>query len=136
MWFNGGSEEAGQTEELVADAVRLAVKTGDLETAENLAKHAAEFASNGSEIPHRQANALYCAGLVEHDAAKLVAASQRYADASKPLQRAMALEAAGAEHARCDDHDHARAAFDYAARVYAQLGATVDAARATVGWSR
>jgi hypothetical protein len=132
-WLNGGSEEVGQAEELVADAVRLAMRAGDLATAENLAKHAAKLAGSGSKIPHRQANALYCAGLAEHDAAKLAAAAQRYADASKPLQRAMALEAAGAEYGSCGDHDQARAALDGAAGIYAQLGATVDVARVTVG---
>ena len=33
----------------------------------------------GSETPHRQANALYCQGLLDHDGAKLLAAAGRYA---------------------------------------------------------
>ena len=46
QWFDGGTEELGQAEELIADAVRLAMKTGELTTARDLAKQAAEFAEN------------------------------------------------------------------------------------------
>ena len=82
--FAGNTEELDEIEDLVADAVRLAAETGDLDTAETLAGHAAALAA-GSEIPHRQANALYCRGLLDHDAARLLAAAERYADASRPL---------------------------------------------------
>ena len=45
-----------------------------------------------SEIPHRQANALYCRGLLDHDASGLLAAAERYADAG---QAAAAGQGAG-----------------------------------------
>jgi DNA-binding CsgD family transcriptional regulator len=127
-WFDGGSEEPGQAEDLVADAVRLAVKTGDLATADRLAKHAGEFAE-GSQIPRRLANALYCGGLVEHDAARLVAAAERYKDASRPLLMAKALEAAAAEFLAVDDRAASRDAFGRAVDAYSALGATADVNR-------
>ena len=67
--FEGDAEEI-ELENLLPDAVRLAVRTGDLETAKSLAEQADELAK-GSEIPHRQANALYCEGLLDHDACPL-----------------------------------------------------------------
>ena len=54
-----GNEELEEIEYLLADAVCLAAETGDLSTAQALAGQAAAVAA-GSEIPHRQANALYC----------------------------------------------------------------------------
>src|SRR5207342_2278465 len=71
--FADSPEELEEIEDLLADAVRLAAKTGDLGTAQALAGHAASFAAE-SEIPHRQANALYCRGLLDHDATRLLAA--------------------------------------------------------------
>jgi DNA-binding CsgD family transcriptional regulator/tetratricopeptide (TPR) repeat protein len=124
-WFDGGTEELGEAEDLVADAVRLALKTGDLTTARSLAKQAAEFAE-GSEIPHRQANALYCVGLVDHDAQKLAAAAQRYADASRPLLMAKAYEAAAEEFVQLDDRQAARDAMERSIEAYSALGAQAD----------
>ena len=66
------------------DAVRLALKTGDKAAAQTLAGQAAALA-DGSQIPHRQANALYSRGMVDRDAATLLEAARRYADASRPL---------------------------------------------------
>ncbi len=82
--FDGNTEELEEIEDLLADAVRLATKTGDLGTAQALAGHAAALAAE-SEIPHRQANALYCRGLLDHDAPRLLAAAERYGDAGRPL---------------------------------------------------
>jgi DNA-binding CsgD family transcriptional regulator/tetratricopeptide (TPR) repeat protein len=127
-WFDQGTEELGQAEDLVADAVRLAVKAGELSSAERLAKHAAEFAE-GSEIPYRQANALYCSGLVEHDAAKLLAAAERYNDASRPLLMAKALEAAAGDFLAVDDRAASREAFGRAVDTYASLRAAADVNR-------
>ena len=78
--FGGDTEELHEIEDLLADAVRLATETGDLATAHTFAGHAAALAA-GSEIPHRQANALYCQGLLDHDPAQLLAAAARYEDA-------------------------------------------------------
>jgi len=126
--FADHTEELDEIEYLLADAVRLAAKTGDLETAKAIAGHAAAFAA-GSEIPHRQANALYCRGLLDHDASRLVAAADRYGDARRPLSSAKALEAAAAEFVATGDRGQARAAFTRAVESYASLGAAADVAR-------
>ena len=126
--FDGNTEELEEIEDLLADAVRLAAETGDLGTAQALAGHADALAA-GSEIPHRQANALYCRGLLDHDAARLLAAAERYDDAGRPLLRAKALEAAAGYFVDADDRDQARAAFTAAVEVYTALGAAADVAR-------
>jgi DNA-binding CsgD family transcriptional regulator len=126
--FAGNTEEVEEIEDLLPDAVRLAMETGDLGTAKALAGHAATLAT-GSEVPHRQANALYCLSLLDHDAIRLLEAAERYADASRPLMRAKALEAAAGEFVSSDDRDQARAAFTKAVEIYTSLGAVTDVAR-------
>ena len=126
--FVDNTEEVEEIEDLLADAVRLATATGDLSTAQALADQAAALAAE-SEIPHRQANALYCRALLDHDAARLLAAGERYDDAGLPLLSAKALEAAAREFVRADDRGQARAAFTRAAEVYTSLGAAADVAR-------
>jgi DNA-binding CsgD family transcriptional regulator/tetratricopeptide (TPR) repeat protein len=126
--FGGNTEALHDIEDLLADAVRLATETGDLATARTLADHAAALAA-GSEISHRQANALYCQGLVDHDGPRLLAAAARYEDAGRPLLRAKALEAAAGEFVGAGDITQARAAFTRAVEVYTGLGAAADAAR-------
>jgi DNA-binding CsgD family transcriptional regulator len=126
--FADNKEELDEIENLFADAVRLATKTGDLSTAKALADHAAAVAAE-SQIPHRQANALYCHGLLDHDAVGLLAAAERYADASRPLLSAKALEAAAGDFICTDDRDQARAAFTKAVEIYTSLGAATDVAR-------
>jgi DNA-binding CsgD family transcriptional regulator len=126
--FDSNTEELGEIEDLVADAVRLATETGDLGTAQSLAGHAAALAAE-SEIPHRQANAFYCRGLLDHDAPRLLAAAGRYDDASRPLLRAKALEAAAGHFLDAGDRDQARGAFTRAVEVYTFLGAAADVAR-------
>ncbi|HTW02665.1 MAG TPA: AAA family ATPase [Streptosporangiaceae bacterium] len=126
--FAGNTEELDEIEDLLADAVRLAVLTGDLDTAPTLAGHAAALAG-GSEIPHRQANALYCRGLLDHDAVRLLAAAEQYVDAGRPLLSAKALEAAAGEFVGLDDRGQARSAFTRALEIYGSLGAAADVAR-------
>ncbi len=126
--FDGNTEELEELEDLLADAVRLAVRTGDLATAEALAGHAATLAAD-SEVPHRQANALYCRALLDHDASRLLTAAERYDDASQPLLRAKALEAAAGHFVDADVRDQARAAFTAAVEIYTDLGATADVNR-------
>ena len=126
--FADNTEELEEIEDLLADAVRLAAKTGDLGTAKALTGHAAALAVE-SEIPHRQANALYCRGLLDHDATRLLAAADRYGDASRPLLSAKALEAAAAEFVVTGDRGQARAAFTRAVESYTSLGAAADVAR-------
>ena len=122
------NEDVEEIEDLLADAVRLATQTGDLSTAQALAGHADTLAAE-STIPHRLANALYCRGLLDHDAARLLVAAERYNDAGRPLLRAKALEAAAGHFIDIDDRTQARAAFTAAADVYTSLGAAADIAR-------
>ena len=126
--FADNSEELEEIEDLLPDAVRLATSIGDLDTAKDLAGHAAALAAESS-IPHRQATGLYCAGLVDHDAARLLKAADRYGEASRTLLRARALEAAAENFVGGGDRNQARAAFTQAVEIYNSLGATADVAR-------
>jgi DNA-binding CsgD family transcriptional regulator len=126
--FDGNTEEVEEIEDLLPDAVRLASEIGDLGTAQALAGQAATLAA-GSEIPHRQANALYCRGLLDHDAPGLLAAAERYDDAGRPLLRAKALEAAAEHFVDTGDRGQARDAFTRAVEVYTSLDAAADIAR-------
>jgi DNA-binding CsgD family transcriptional regulator/tetratricopeptide (TPR) repeat protein len=126
--FDGNPEDLGEIEDLLVDAVRLATETGDLSTAQSFAGHAAALAAE-SEIPHRQANALYCRGLLDRDGSRLLAAAERYDEADRPLLRAKALEAAAGQFLHADDRSQARAAFTSAVEVYASVGAAADVAR-------
>jgi DNA-binding NarL/FixJ family response regulator/tetratricopeptide (TPR) repeat protein len=126
--FERNAGDIGEIEDLLADGVRLAAETGDLAAAQAVAGHADALAAD-SEIPHRQANALYCRGLLGHDAGRLLAAAARYGDASRPLLRAKALEAAAGYFADAGDLGQARAAFTSAVEVYASLDAAADVAR-------
>jgi DNA-binding CsgD family transcriptional regulator len=122
------AEELDEIEELLTDGVRLATEIGETEDATALTGHAATLA-DGSEIPHRQANALYCRGLLDRDAPRLLEAAARYADAGRPLLRAKALEAAAGHFVTAEDRDQARAAFTRAVDLYSSLGAAADVAR-------
>ena len=73
--------------------------------------------------------AAFGSGLLDQDAARLLAAAQRYDDAGRPLLRAMALEAAAGHFVGTGDRGRARAAFTDAAEVYTTLGAAADVAR-------
>ena len=121
-------KNANETEDLLGDAVRLASVTSDLSTAQALAAHATALAAQ-SAVPHRQANALYCRGLLDHDAPRLLAAAERYDDASRPLLSAKALEAAADEFVDAGDRTQARTAFTRAVEIYTSLGAAADVAR-------
>jgi tetratricopeptide (TPR) repeat protein len=126
--FDANTEEVEEIEDLLPDAVRLAAQTGDLGSAQALAGQAAALAA-GSEIPHRQANALYCRGLLDHDAPRLLAAAERCDDSGRPLLKAKALEAAAVHFADAGDGGQARDAFTRAVQVYTSLGAVADVAR-------
>jgi DNA-binding CsgD family transcriptional regulator/tetratricopeptide (TPR) repeat protein len=126
--FADNKEELEEIEDLLADAVRLATKVGDLGTAKAIAGHAVTLAAE-SEIPHRQANALYCHALLDHDPPRLLAAAECYGEAGRPLLSAKALEAAAGEFVCTDNRGHARAAFTRAVEIYTSLGAATDVAR-------
>ena len=126
--FDGNTEEVEEIEDLLPDAIRLAAETGDTGTAQTLASQAAALAAE-SDIPHRQANALYCGGLLGRDAARLLAAAERYEEAGRPLLTAKALEASAGEFVDADDRGQARDAFTRAAEIYTSLGAAADVAR-------
>ena len=126
--FANSTEDLGEVEDLLPDAVRLAVQAGEADTAQALAGHATTLAAE-SEVPHRQAGALYCRGLLDRDAPRLLAAAERYNDAGRPLLRAMALEAAAGYFVDADDRGQARDAFTRAVEVYTTLGAAADVAR-------
>ena len=128
MRSTNSAAEVEEIEDLMADAVRLAIEADDLETAQAVADRATGLAAE-SAIPHRQANALYCRGLLDHDAAQILAAAGRYADAGWPLLRAKALEAAAGHFVDDDDRGQARAAFTDAVEMYASLDASADVAR-------
>ncbi len=126
--FVDNTEELKEIEELLPDAVRLATEAADTVTAKALAGHASALAVD-SEIPHRQANALHCLGLLEQDGARLLRAADRYHDASRPLLRAKAFEAAAGCFVEAGDRVQARAAFTQAVEIYTALGAATDVAR-------
>ena len=126
--FADHAEELDEVEDLLADGVRLATKVGDTAAAQALADRAVALAHD-SEIPHRQATALCCRGLVDHDAGRLLRAAERYHDARRPLLGAKALEAAAGAFVDHGDRDPARAAFTRAVDLYSSLGATRDVAR-------
>ena len=126
--FAGDTEELEEIEDLLADAVRLAMTTGDQGTAVSMAARATDFAA-GSRIPHRRANALYCQGLLTRDAAMLLEAARCYEAAGRSLLRAQALETAAVEFVRSGDREQARAAFTGAVEAYSALGAAPDVDR-------
>jgi DNA-binding CsgD family transcriptional regulator len=126
--FGDDTEELEEIEDLLADAVRLAATIGELSTAESLADRATALAA-GSEIPHRQANALYCRGLLDHDPAALLASAECYDQAGRPLLKAKALDAAARNFIAADDREQARLAFTDAVDVYASIGAAADVTR-------
>ena len=126
--FADNAEEADEVEDLLADGVRLATTLGDTATAQTLAKRAIAMADD-TEIPHLQANALHCGGLVDHDASRLLRAADRYHAAARPLPRAKALEAAADALVDSGDRAPARAAFTNAVDLYSSLGAARDVAR-------
>src|SRR5262249_26581263 len=120
------AEELAEIEDLLPDAARLAAGTGDRNTARALAVRA-EAVAAGSTIPHQRANALYCRGVLEQDAALLLTAADRYGDRGRPLSCAKALEAAADFCA--GKRDQVGAMIDRAVEIYTSLGATTDVIR-------
>ena len=126
--FADNAEEVDEIEGLLADGVRLAMKVGDMAAARMLADRAVALAHD-TEIAHRQANALHCSGLLDHDAGRLLQAADRYHNAERPLLQAEALEAAAGVLVAGGDRGPGQAAIIQAVDVYASLGAAQDVAR-------
>jgi DNA-binding CsgD family transcriptional regulator len=129
--MEGLSESAEELEEagdLLADAVRLALLIGDRELATNLVRRAEDIAGV-SKVPHWQAVAPHCRGLLDDDPAPLLTAADCYEAAGRLLPRAQALEAAGVALANRGDIAGARTRFSDAFGLYESLGAGWDLAR-------
>lgn len=122
------ADEFAETEDLLADAVRLAVATGARPVAADLLARAEELAS-GSDVPRRRAVAAHCRGLVDLDPDQLLLAADDYQAAGRPLPMAQALEAAGLALADAGHLLTARRHFTTAFDRYAGLGANRDLAR-------
>jgi DNA-binding CsgD family transcriptional regulator len=126
--FDANADDLGEIEDLFGDTVRLALKAGDKITAETLAEQA-DLLALGSEVPQRQANALYCRGMLDRDSDTLLDAARRYFESGRPLPRAKALEAAAQVLIENDDPVPARDVFNQAIDVYEDLGAEADVNR-------
>jgi DNA-binding CsgD family transcriptional regulator len=122
------AEELVGIEDVLGDAVRLAVEVGDRATAIDLAARI-EVLAREENVTHRRAAALYSRGLIDKDSTQLLQAAELYAIASLPLPRAQALEAAAVAFLEGDDRTSARAAFVRAFDIYTELDATWDIAR-------
>jgi DNA-binding CsgD family transcriptional regulator len=133
-WLDA-SQEVEETGDLLADAVRLAVSVGEADTAKSLAERA-EAAAEGSSVPHREAIAAHCRGLLDGDATPLLRAADSYREAGRPLPRAQALEAAGVALAEEGDLTAARQRFDEAYELYESLRAAWDLARSQAEFRR
>jgi ATP/maltotriose-dependent transcriptional regulator MalT len=127
--LSGLVEEVEEAAALFADAVRLAVATGDPATARTLVEQV-EAIADAADVPHLIALGPHCRGLLDHDPALLSEAAEFYAKAARPLPRAQALEAAGVALAARGDLAGARTHFTEAFAVYTDLGAAWDMARA------
>jgi tetratricopeptide (TPR) repeat protein len=134
-WLDGSTEEISQVQEILPDAVRLAVHIGDIGTAQALTMRAADLAATW-ETPSVQGNALYCRGMLGHDAPLLVAAAEHYRRANRPLMRARALEGAASAYADAGDGERARAALASARQTYGWLGASLDTARTKASFEK
>ncbi|MEN3307497.1 MAG: hypothetical protein V7603_3699, partial [Micromonosporaceae bacterium] len=129
--MEGLSESAEEMEEagdLLADAVRLALLVGERDVAAGLVKRAEDMA-RVSNVPHWQAVAPHCRGLLDNDPQPLLNAADCYEASGRLLPRAQALEAAGVALADRGDIAGARGRFSDAFALYETLGASWDLAR-------
>jgi len=120
-------EELGEMEDLLPEAARLAMSTGKVDVATDIADQTDKLAAR-SQVPHRLAAAAYCRGLIDDDPSLLLQAAERYDEAGRPLLRARAMEAAAVGFAGRGDHGSARSAFTRADDLYDRLGASWDLA--------
>jgi DNA-binding CsgD family transcriptional regulator/tetratricopeptide (TPR) repeat protein len=125
--INDHTEDLEAMEDLLPEAARLAMSTGTVDMATDIADQAEKLAGR-SQVPHRLAAAAYCRGLLDNDPSVMLHAAERYDVATRPLQRAKALEAAAIGFATRGDHTSARSAFTGAHDLYDGLGANWDLA--------
>ena len=111
-----------------ADLVRLAMAEGDISLARQVAAAVGDMASC-NDLPWLRGAALRCQGLAENDAHALVAAAGTYAEASRPLELALASEDAATALVRQGDTERARPLLDQAIAIYERLGADRDLSR-------
>lgn len=120
--LDSNADDLGEVEDLFPDAVRLAVTTGNLNTAQALTGNAVTFLAQ-SDIPHRRAHVLYCQGFLEQSVSKFLSAADCYKDATRPHLYAQAIEAAVRESLRTGNQAKAQGLAAEAADVYVRLGA-------------
>ena len=126
--FADNTEELEESEDLFADAVRLAAKTGDLGTAKALAGHAAALAADRRSRTGRRTRSIAAACWTMTPPGCWRPRSAMATPAGHYCS-AKALEAAAGEFVVAGDRGQARAAFTRAVEVYTSLGAATDVAR-------
>jgi tetratricopeptide (TPR) repeat protein len=122
------AEELEEAADLLADAMRLALRVGEVSATRAVRDHA-DGVAHASPAPHRQAVALQCHGLLDRDPDKLLEAAERYKVAGRMLPRAQAMEAAGVAFVASGDTPGAGTCFGTALSLYEELGAAWDIAR-------
>lgn len=112
-----------------ADLVRMAMAAGEVSLARQVAAVVGDVASRHDAAWLRGA-ALRCQGLAADDPGLLEAAALAYADASRPLELALAAEAAAVAYVELGETQRARPLLDQAIATYERLNAARDLARA------
>ena len=112
-----------------ADLVRMAMAAGEVSLARQVAAAVADVAAR-NDVAWMRGAALRCQGLATDDPWLLEAAARTYADASRPLERALASEDAAIAFIKHGDAQRARPLLDQAVAAYEHLDAARDLARA------
>ena len=114
---------------LGAILVRLALAADDRQHASRVSRAVGRLAEQ-NDVPSLTGTALRCKGLVDDDADLLADASEMFAARTRPLERALACEDAGASFTRQGDAVRAAPLLEQAVESYRRLGATRDLLRA------
>lgn len=110
------------------DLVRLALESGDRQRALTTASVMTRIAG-GYDLASQTGAALYCRGLADDDPDVLESAVRASAKGPRPLEHALACEAAGAAFAGRGDPTRAQPHLEQAISIYERLNATRDLAR-------
>jgi DNA-binding CsgD family transcriptional regulator len=116
--------------------VRTALSAGDEDRAWRAVRICEEEAAKERVMARATIAAGWCRGLVEADAAPVLAAAEHYRRVGRVVELANALEDAAALLAERDDIEAAQAAFDEATDLYAELSARSNLERADARLSR